>query len=64
MSYRFADNLRAGSGWNVLILLHPGLSGRIILRWILRKWSCGAWTGLIWLRIVTLVNALMNLRFP
>jgi hypothetical protein len=28
------------------------LDGRIILRWIIRKWD-GAWTGLIWLRIGT-----------
>jgi hypothetical protein len=64
MSYRFADNFQAGSGWNVLILLDLGVSGRIILRWILKKWGWGAWTGLIWRRIVTLVNALRNLRFP
>ena len=25
----------------------------IILRWILRKWDVGAWTGSIWLRIGT-----------
>jgi hypothetical protein len=29
----------------------PGVGG-IILKWIFRKWD-GAWTGLIWLRIVT-----------
>jgi hypothetical protein len=28
----------------------PGIDGKIILRWICRKWD-GAWTGLIWLRI-------------
>ena len=28
-----------------------GADGRIILRWIFRKWDVGAWTGLIWLRI-------------
>jgi hypothetical protein len=28
----------------------PRCSGRIILRWIFRKWDGGAWTGLIWLR--------------
>jgi len=28
----------------------PGVDGRIILRWIFRKWDVGAWTGLIWLR--------------
>jgi hypothetical protein len=30
----------------------PGKDGRII-RWIVRKWDRGAWTGLIWLRIWT-----------
>jgi hypothetical protein len=30
----------------------PSVEGRIILRWIYRKWD-GAWTGLIWLRIRT-----------
>ena len=29
----------------------PGVDGRIILRWIFRKWDVGAWTGLIWLRM-------------
>jgi hypothetical protein len=28
----------------------PGIDGRIILRWIFRKWDVGAWVGLIWLR--------------
>jgi len=31
----------------------PGVDGRIILRLIFRKWSVGASTGLIWLRIGT-----------
>jgi hypothetical protein len=31
----------------------PGVDGRIILGWILRKWDVGAWTGSIWLRIGT-----------
>jgi len=31
----------------------PVVDGRIILRWIFRKWDKGAWTGLIWLRIGT-----------
>jgi hypothetical protein len=26
---------------------------RIILKWILKKWDVGTWTGLIWLRIGT-----------
>jgi len=29
------------------------VDGRIILRWIFRKWDERAWTGLIWLRIGT-----------
>jgi hypothetical protein len=32
-------------------LEYPGIDGRIILRWIFRKWNVGVWTGLIWLRI-------------
>jgi hypothetical protein len=32
----------------------PGVEGgRIILRWIFRKWDVGTWTGLSWLRIET-----------
>jgi hypothetical protein len=31
----------------------PSVDGRIILRWIFRKWNVKAWTGLIWLRIGT-----------
>jgi hypothetical protein len=31
----------------------PGVNGKIILRWILRKWDVKAWTGSIWLRIGT-----------
>ena len=30
-----------------------GLGGRILLRWIFRKWDVGARNGLIWLRIGT-----------
>jgi hypothetical protein len=29
----------------------PGVDGRIILRWIFRKWSVGIWTGSSWHRI-------------
>jgi len=31
----------------------PGVNGRIILRWIFRKWDVGVWTGSSWLRIGT-----------
>jgi hypothetical protein len=31
----------------------PGIDGRIILRWIFRKWGVGLWTGSSWLMIGT-----------
>jgi hypothetical protein len=31
----------------------PGVDGRIILRWIFRKWDVGSFTGSSWLRIGT-----------
>jgi len=30
-----------------------GVDGRIILRWIFRKWNVGTWTESIWLMIGT-----------
>jgi len=36
----------------------PGVDGRIILRWIFRKWDVEVWTGLSWLRIATVVGHL------
>jgi len=41
-------NLREGDHWG-----DPGLDGRIILRWIFRKWDVGFWIGSSWLRIGT-----------
>jgi len=35
-------NLRDGDH-----LRDPGVDGRIILRWILRMWDLGVWTGFI-----------------
>jgi hypothetical protein len=50
-------NLRERDNWG-----DTSVDGRIILRWILRKW--GIWTGSSWLRIGTgaLVNAVMSFR--
>jgi hypothetical protein len=31
----------------------PGVDGRIILRWVFRKWNVRAWIGSIWLKIWT-----------
>jgi hypothetical protein len=39
-------NLRERVHWR-----DPGVDGRIILRWIFRKWDVGVWTGLSWFRI-------------
>jgi hypothetical protein len=41
-------NLRERDHWG-----DPGVGGRIILRWIFRKWDVGLWTGSSWLRIET-----------
>ena len=46
----------------------PGVDGRIILRFIFRKWNVGVLTGSSWFRIgsggVALVYAVMNIRVP
>jgi len=34
-------------------LVDPGVDGRIIIKWIFRKWDMKAWTGSIWLSIET-----------
>jgi hypothetical protein len=42
-----------GGCWERDHLKDPSLDGRIILRWIFRKWDVRAWTGSIGLRIET-----------
>jgi hypothetical protein len=41
-------NLRERDKWG-----DPGVDGRIILKWMFRKWDVKEWTGLTWLRIRT-----------
>jgi hypothetical protein len=57
-----------GFWWGNLRERDPSMDGRIILRWIFRKWDVGIWTRLSWLRTEdrwrALVNAVMNLRVP
>jgi len=56
-------NLRERDQWG-----DPDADGRIILRWIFRKWEWVVGTGWSWLRIGTggghFVSTVMNLRVP
>jgi hypothetical protein len=40
----------------------PGVDGRIMLKWIIRKCNTGAWTGLMWGRI-GVVEGLLQIPF-
>jgi hypothetical protein len=48
MNFNSHIKLRVRDHWG-----DPDVDRRIILRWILRKWDVGIWTGLSWLRIET-----------
>jgi hypothetical protein len=44
----WGGNLRDRNNWG-----DPGVDGRIILKWIFKKWGVDVRTGLGWLRIGT-----------
>ena len=54
--------VHTGSCWGDLRgrdhLQDPGRDGRVILKWIFKKWNGNVWTGLLWFRIGTGVRCL------
>ena len=57
------EEVHTGFRWGNLretdLLEDPGINGRIILRWIFRKWDVGVWALSIWLRIGTVSRHLL-----
>jgi hypothetical protein len=50
---RCTGRVLAGKPYVKIYLEDLGVDGKIILKWILKKWNWEASTGLIWLRIGT-----------
>jgi len=46
-------SVKAPQAENINVWGDAGVEGRIILRWIFRKWDVGVWTGSSWLTIGT-----------
>jgi hypothetical protein len=53
-AYRGREEVCTGFRWGNLKetdhLVDPGVDGKIILRWIFRKWDARVWTGMSWIR--------------
>jgi hypothetical protein len=45
-------------------LENPGVDGRIILRWIFRKWDVGLWTGASWLNASQIYTVIQFFSTP
>jgi hypothetical protein len=56
-TYGGREEVYTGFWWGNLsereYLEDPGVDGKIIFRWIFRKWDVVAWTGSMWLRTGT-----------
>jgi len=56
-TFGLGESCVQGSGWGNLRERgqwgDPGVDGRIILRWIFRRWDLGLWIGSSWLRLGT-----------
>jgi len=47
------EEVHTGFWWEIDHLEDSRVDGRIILRWIFRKWEGETWTGMMWLRVGT-----------
>jgi len=50
---RFVCRVLVGKPEGKRPLEDPGVDGRILLRWIFRKWGLRTWTGSMWVRTGT-----------
>jgi hypothetical protein len=53
MKWRYVHGVLVGKVVGKNHFGDPSVVGRVILRWIFRKWDVRVWTGSSWLRIGT-----------